>query len=113
LLALDLASLDGLDAGAIDQILQPELVATLDGPISRLAPFDDGSAVPPLPPGDTVAIVDPDTGTETGRAVVPGAVDMAAAGSAQAIVGSPAEVDDPASGADALAALLVGGGGAY
>ena len=68
LLALDLASLDGLDAGSIDQILQPELVATLDGPISRLAPFDDGSHVAAILPDDTVVIVDPDTGTETGRA---------------------------------------------
>ena len=108
LLALDLASLDGLDAGAIDQILQPELVATLDGPISRLAPFDDGSHVAAILPGDTVAIVDPDTGTETGRAVVPGAVDMAAAGSAQAIVGAPAQVDDPASVAAELASILGG-----
>jgi Dolichyl-phosphate-mannose-protein mannosyltransferase/C-terminal four TMM region of protein-O-mannosyltransferase len=108
LLALDLASLDGLDAGSIDQILQPELVATLDGPISRLAPFDDGSHVAAILPDDTVVIVDPDTGTETGRAVVPGAVDMAAAGSAQAIVGAPAQVDDPAAVAAELASILGG-----
>ena len=108
LLALDLASLDGLDAGSIDQILQPELVATLDGPISRLAPFDDGSHLAAILPDDTVVIVDPDTGTETGRAVVPGAVDMAAAGSAQAIVGAPAQVDDPAAVAAELASILGG-----
>ena len=108
LLALDLASLDGLDAGAIDQVLQPELVATLDGPISRLAPFDDGSHLAAILPGDTVVILDPDTGTETGRAVVPGAVDMAAAGSAQAIVGAPGQVDDPAAVAAELASILGG-----
>ena len=39
---------------------------------------------------------------------MPGAVDMAAAGSAQAIVGAPAQVDDPAAVAAELASILGG-----
>ena len=113
LLALDVATLDGLDPGGLEQVVQPELVATLDGPITRLATFEDGSHVAAILPGDTVVVVDPDTGGETGRTVVAGAVDMAAAGSGDAIVATPADIDDAAAAASELAAIIGGDAADY
>jgi predicted membrane-bound dolichyl-phosphate-mannose-protein mannosyltransferase len=113
LLALDVATMDGLDPGSIEQVVQPELVATLDGPITRLASFEDGSHVAALLPGDAVVVVDPDTGSETGRAVVAGAVDMAAAGSGDAIVATPADIEDAAAAASELAEIIGGDASSY
>ncbi len=111
---LDVASLDG-DLGGTppDQVVQPELIATLDGPVTHLAPFDDGQHLAAILPGDTVVVIDPSTGSETGRAVVAGAVDMAAAGSADYVVATPSDVADASAAADALAPLIGGQAASY
>ena len=108
LYSLDVASLDGDPGTPPDLLIQPELVATLDGEINRLASFDDGQYIAAILPGDVVAIVDPAIGSEVGRSTIAGAVDLAAAASAEFIVATPADVADAAAAADSLASILGG-----
>ena len=86
---------------ALSDALVP--VAMLDGAISRLAVFDGGQAVAALLPGDVVSIIDPGSGAIRGSPVVAGAADMIAAGTADAITITLADVED----VDALATALV------
>ena len=114
LLALDTTLFDSDPGGSPYELpFQPESVTTLDGAISHLATFDSGGSVAAVLPGDTVTIVDPGSGTVTGSAVVPGAVDMTDAGSGDAVVAAPADVDDPSLVADRLASILGGDAASY
>ncbi len=112
--ALDVTGLD--DAGGFAPRDPPVTLiqfATLDGPVARLVPFDDGQHVGALLPGGRVAVVDTGTGQVVGMPVVDGAVDLAAAGSGDAIVATPVDVTDPASVATELAGILGGDSAAY
>ena len=109
ILALDASSLD--DLGGFDAAsppVSPIPVATLDGPIRRLAEFDGGQAIAALLPGDTVAVVDGGTGAENGRVVLPGASDMVSAGQSDAVVATPVNVTDAAAEAAELTSILGG-----
>ncbi len=113
-LALDVSSLD--DLGGFDATappVSPTPIATLDGSIRRLATFDGGQAIAALLSGDTVAVVDGGTGTESGRLVLPGAADMLAAGQSDAVVATPVDVTDAPAEAAELASILGGDAADY
>ena len=114
LLSLDTASLDTLRGASPDEPpVSPQPVATLAGPILRLAAFNGGQSVAALLPGDAVAVVDMSTGTESGRVTVPGAADMIATSNGDAIVATAADVTDPAAAAAELATILGGSPATY
>ncbi len=113
-LALDATALDAFrgapaDAPAID----PLPVATLDGPVTALAPYRDGSHVAALLPGGSLAVIDADSGEITGTTAVDGAVDLAAVDDMSALVATPSAVEDVAAAAAELAAQLGGDEAAY
>ena len=58
-------------------------------------------------------MVDPSSGSEVGRSVVAGAVDLAAAATGEFIVATPADVADAAAAADSLASILGGEASTY
>ena len=59
ILALDTTQLDGDPGGGPSDLpFQPEPVATIDGPVSRLATFDGGQSLAALLPDDTIAETD-------------------------------------------------------
>jgi hypothetical protein len=114
ILALDAASLDVLRGATADAPpVDPVPIAVLDDAIERLVTFDAGQRVAALLPGGAVAVLDVGLGTEVGRIVVPGAVDMADAGTGDAIVATPADVTDPEAVAAELALILGGEAPAY
>jgi len=106
LVAVDATGVDV--AGALDPSLPPpapDPVTTLDGPILRLVPFDDGQRLAALLPGDTVAVIESGTGAVTGSIVIAGATDMTPAGDGDAVIATPADVGDPAAVAAELARI--------
>ncbi len=111
---LDVTGLDGAGGFAPqDPPVTPIQVATVDGPVARLVPFDDGQHVGALLPGGRVAVVDTGTGQVVGMPTVDGAVDLTAAGSGDAIVATPVDVTDPASVATQLSGILGGESASY
>jgi Dolichyl-phosphate-mannose-protein mannosyltransferase/C-terminal four TMM region of protein-O-mannosyltransferase/Glycosyltransferase family 87 len=111
---LDLTGLDGVGGFAPDQApVEPVQVATLDGAISRIAPFDDGQHVGALLPDGRVAIVDEATGEVAEATGIAGAVDLTAAGSSDAVIATPPDVTDPAAVAAQLATVLGGDAAGY
>ncbi len=113
-LALDAPSLDALrGASAAEPPVAPAPIASLDGPIRRLATFDGGQSIAALLPGDAVAIINASTGSEMGRITIPGAADMTSAGNGDAITATPVDVTDPTAEAAVLAGITGGDRTAY
>ncbi len=100
-------------ADPADPVAEVLPVGTLDGPVTRLASFDDGSHVAVVLDGGTIAVMDLATGEETGRITVDGATDLGAIGDTDGIVVTPSEVTDAAAAAATLEAALGGDAAAY
>ena len=106
LVAVDATGVDL--AGAFDPSLAPpapDPVTSLDGPILRLVPFDQGQHMAALLPGDTVAIIESGSGAVTGSIVISGATDMIPAGDGDAVIATPIDIGDPAAVAAELARI--------
>ena len=102
LLALDTGAL-GTGSDPANPGVEPAPVVTLDGPVTRIAPFQDGSHAAVVTGADTVSTVDVDGGEVTGTARIAGVTDVAGVSDVQALMAVPAAVTD----ADAAAAKLV------
>ncbi|MEI7744244.1 MAG: phospholipid carrier-dependent glycosyltransferase, partial [Chloroflexota bacterium] len=110
LLALDTSS---LDADRHTALVDPQPFATLDGPVRKLAAYDDGAHAAALLDGGLVVVVDSSTGDVTGQVTVDGAAAITSVGSLDAIIATPADVTDPAAAASQLAEALGGDAAAY
>ncbi len=103
---------DGLDdarwAGAAGTLDPPAAIARLASPIRGLHVTGDGAALVAVLADDTVVTLDPASGAEAGRTIVPGAAQaggapaIADAGSAPAVLATPELISDR----EAVAALL-------
>ena len=113
-LGVDTSMLD-VNRGATPDAPPAEVlpIATLDGPVKRLATYDDGTHAAVLLDGGTVAVLDLGTGEETGRIALDGAVDLAPIGDTDGLIVTPSEVSDPAAAAAELFAALGGDVAAY
>ena len=106
-----LVAVDATSVGLIgtpDPSLPPptaDPVATLDGPVLRLVPFDEGQRLAALLPGDTVAVIESGTGAAMGSLVIAGATDMTPMGDGDAVIATPVDVTDPAAEAAELAKI--------
>jgi predicted membrane-bound dolichyl-phosphate-mannose-protein mannosyltransferase len=106
--AIDGQALDLL-AGSADpaSTLAPQVVATVDGAVTRLAAYRDGTHAAVVT-GDTVDVLDLDTGEVTGSTSLPGIADLTPIDDLTALVATPSEVTDPAAAAKELQQLLGG-----
>jgi len=119
-LTVDTTALD-TDRGANPDVPPAELVpvTTLDGPVRRIAAYEDGTHVAALLDGGVIAVLDLAAGAESGlppesgRATIDGAVAMASIGSSDGVIATPADVTDPAAAAAQLFAALGGDAAAY
>jgi Gpi18-like mannosyltransferase len=112
-LGLDLTEVEAFGGSDPAANVAPYPVVSLGAPVRGLAVFDGGDELAVLLPDDTVATVDLETGSESGREVVPGAVDMTAAGRGDTLLATIAEVQDPDAAAAELATLLDGDEAVY
>ncbi|HKF86185.1 MAG TPA: phospholipid carrier-dependent glycosyltransferase [Candidatus Limnocylindrales bacterium] len=94
-------------------LLEAAQVATLDGGIERLGVFDGGASLAARLGETTVAILDPGTGEERATLDIEGLGEMAAAGTGDAVVASPASIVDPQAVATLLADVLGGDAATY
>ncbi len=92
--------------------VQTTPLATIEGPVDGLTASGDGSWLAARS-GDTVTIIDPDTGAVTGTATVTGLAALAPAGTGDALVARPADVPDPKAAASAIAKIAGGKASTY
>jgi hypothetical protein len=114
LLAIDTTALDATrGADPASPAISPAMVATVEGPVTHLAGFDDGSHVAALLAGGTVAVVDLDTGEVSGTALVAGPTSLASVGDLNAVMVVPENATDPAGAAARLVEILGGDAASY
>ncbi len=104
LMAIDTTALDANRGGdPANPAVGPEPVVTLDGAVTAIGAYRDGSHAAVLQAGGAVAVVDLGTGEISGSASVDGATALAAVDDVPALMAVPASVVD----AEAVAAKLV------
>ena len=114
LLAIDTTVLDATRGGdPADPGVDPQTVATLDGPVKAITGYRDGSHAAVLLASNTVAVVDLDTGETTGTATVDGATAITGVDDTTALTVVPASVTDASAAAARLVELLGGDKASY
>ena len=110
ILTLDAPS---LDADRHSALVDPQPLATLDGPARALAVYSDAAHVAALLDGGVVVSVSQSDGTETGRTTVDGASTLLGVGQLDGIIVTLGDVTDAATEAEDLAGLLGGDAAVY
>jgi len=102
-------ALDPLRAAGISETtVAAEPLASLDVWIDRILAAEDGATVAIATTDDQLISVDGIGGLELGRRTIAGLTDMSEAGSGEALVARPPEIEDPGGVAATLAELLGG-----
>ncbi len=114
LLAIDTTALDATrGSDPANPAISPVTVATLDGEVTALAGYRDGSHVAALLAGGTVAVVDLDTGEVSGTALVKDPTSLAGVDDLNAVMVAPENATDPAAAAAKLVDILGGDAASY
>ncbi len=113
-LAIDTTGLDATrGSDPSNPAISPVPVATLDGAVTVLAGYRDGSHVAALLANGAVAVVDLDTGEVTGTAMVNGPTSLAAVDDLSAVMVVPENATDPTTAAAKLVDILGGDAASY